>query len=112
MNGPLVCNVCDRVFRTVEEMILHEQRYDIKKSYQCDVCSFSFAKIADLRQHKRTLTSGEKLYQCALCEESFSLKPFLKYHLENIHMPRCVDLLFIEKGTTHIFKRVSTTATS
>ncbi|XP_023028605.1 uncharacterized protein isoform X1 [Leptinotarsa decemlineata] len=54
-----------------------------ENSFQCKICSKSFAKAGSLKYHEKVHT-GEKPFQCQICSKSFSQSHNLKYH-EKIH---------------------------
>ncbi len=55
------------------------------KTNKCNLCGHSFAQIADLRKHQRTVHEGLRPFQCDLCHKSFGEKGNLSKHRKSVH---------------------------
>lgn len=48
----MICNVCDRSFRTVRQLIQHQST---KRHFECSLCHQLFPSLFDVKQHKESL---------------------------------------------------------
>ena len=67
---PYSCDICEREFGHMNNLITHKGRHAGEKPYACTICEKQFASMRIIIQH-RTLHVGEK---CAICEKKFGEK--------------------------------------
>ena len=83
------CPVCLKIFKTIAEFKLHEQRH---KEFECQVCGKTSSNKFNHDRH--LLSHGQpKTLSCELCEKSFSLKHQLDRH-KLIHTKTMNKLIF------------------
>ncbi|VVC97426.1 unnamed protein product [Leptidea sinapis] len=96
------CNFCEKKFRTLKALNVHEDGHKIEKKYQCHMCNKSFIMLSSLNDHIRTHT-GEKPHLCFTCGKGFSQKNNLDQHIRR-HLGmkpfKCenCDKSFVSKG--------------
>ncbi|GFT40180.1 uncharacterized protein NPIL_688351, partial [Nephila pilipes] len=77
------CIVCGKGFNTNYNLKCHTlQVHEKKYSHQCPDCSKKFAQPSDLKRHKDSVHSAEKIV-CEFCGTSFTRRDNLLHHLNN-----------------------------
>ena len=90
-----VCNICGKLFETVNTKLLHMKRYNIL-IIKCDLCEVKCSSKFNLTRHMieqhdttyyHTFEMGtqEPSYLCEECEASFKYKRNLLIHVQTIH---------------------------
>ena len=90
-----VCNICGKLFETVNTKLLHMKRYNIP-IMKCDLCEVKCSSKFNLTRHMieqhdttyyHTFEMGtqEPSYLCEECEASFKYKRNLLIHVQTIH---------------------------
>ena len=67
-------------FSTLIGLNKHIKIHNLKKGFNCEICSKQFVWLRDFQRHTRTHT-GEKPYKCGQCEKSFPRKDSLMQHM-------------------------------
>ena len=58
---------------------------EVIKDQKCDLCSESFAKCHELKNHIKSAHGGEKKFKCLKCENSYSNSSYLSNHMQIMH---------------------------
>lgn len=83
------CSSCPKKCRTISMMMIHHKRVHLKeRKFQCDNCSKSFFKKADLEKHMSLHTKVFK-HKCQVCKARFTRADNLRFHLKNTHRYCC-----------------------
>ena len=80
---PFKCDVCEKSFTRSDILCAHKRTHTGVRPFKCDVCGMSFSQSGTLSAHKRTHT-GEKPHKCKTCDTSFLRLSDLRRH-ERIH---------------------------
>lgn len=79
-NVPSVpCEVCGKLFATVDRVRAHVRAAHGEKACACDICGSGFSYRCKLLDHMRTHT-GDKPFRCDVCGKTFSQKNHLTRH--------------------------------
>uniref|UniRef100_A0A182PN83 C2H2-type domain-containing protein n=1 Tax=Anopheles epiroticus TaxID=199890 RepID=A0A182PN83_9DIPT len=82
--GSMVCDVCDKVFRSLISLRLHKldhvKPHDARQ-FKCDQCNYSFHKIYHLKQHQKR----HERARCTICDKELAGENGLKRHMEIMH---------------------------
>lgn len=79
-SGALDCRMCERVFKTREELEKHVLNHDEHRPHKCPQCHKGFKQPCHLNQHLRTHTD-ERPFPCEVCNKSFKQACQLKQHM-------------------------------
>ena len=71
---PHKCDVCEKAFRTMSNMIRHYQKHTGERPHECVECGQAFAQKYSLQQHMIHRHSEEKRFQCEICDKLFKTK--------------------------------------
>ena len=89
IQNPFVCQICNRVFKRLDDKKLHMYvtHNNAAKSSQCPVCKVLFSSSSSNRQqhmeiHADLYQSVHSVFVCNVCEEQFSSLFSLKQHME------------------------------
>lgn len=66
----LICQTCNKSFRTTRELVRHMKSHIEEKNFVCKVCFKTFREASNLKIHQRTHT-GERPYCCTKCGKQF-----------------------------------------
>ena len=77
------CDICSKTFKKNADLERHHRTHTGKRPFVCNACKKSFPQLGHLKQHER-IHSGEKPYECKTCNKTFSSSHDLKKH-EMIH---------------------------
>lgn len=72
--------MCERVYRTEEELEKHLLNHAEHRPYKCPQCNKGFKQPCHLNQHLRTHTD-ERPFPCEVCRKSFKQACQLKQHM-------------------------------
>ncbi|XP_052101469.1 zinc finger protein 287-like [Mytilus californianus] len=100
--GPIKCEPCQRVFKTRNRLLMHEQSYShckksgqkftLERNFLCTECGKSFYKWKYLKIHM-ICHNTEKLYTCKHCSykspHSGAVKSHMKRHFESERTHLC-----------------------
>ena len=79
-SNTLSCKYCQKIFKTVESLKVHEQTHTPEKCFQiCKYCNSKFPMPNRIRSHGR-IQNGEKTFVCEECDEKFEPKAGLHGH--------------------------------
>ena len=82
-NKPVQCNICGNSYISESILETHMKSHVVVKSFKCDICDRSYVKRYALEEHKRTHT-GEKPFNCFVCGKAFARRVLVRQH-ERIH---------------------------
>ncbi|XP_055638132.1 zinc finger protein 271-like isoform X2 [Toxorhynchites rutilus septentrionalis] len=77
------CDVCVKVFRTVNLLKMHKQTHNQKREFSCDQCTAQFLFRFQLKKHVRGVHPTNFPYECSFCEKKFSTKAKCDLHLRS-----------------------------
>jgi len=80
---PYKCSYCDKRFKQVGHVNLHERTHTGGQKYICPYCNKKFNQLSHLKDHERIHT-GEKPFMCSDCGKCFGYNSALKSH-KKIH---------------------------
>ena len=80
---PYKCSYCDKKFKQVGHVNLHERTHTGGQKYICPYCNKKFNQLSHLKEHERIHT-GEKPFMCSDCGKCFGYNSALKSH-KKIH---------------------------
>lgn len=80
---PYKCSYCDKRFKQVGHVNLHERTHTGGQKYICPWCKKKFNQLSHLKDHERIHT-GEKPFMCSDCGKCFGYNSALKSH-KKIH---------------------------
>ena len=80
---PYKCSFCDKRFKQVGHVNLHERTHTGGQKYICPYCNKKFNQLSHLKDHERIHT-GEKPFMCSDCGKCFGYNSALKSH-KKIH---------------------------
>ncbi len=83
--GMFKCDVCQKVFGSVNDLGRHNKLHTGQKDHVCDHCGKGFAEKRNLHHHK-LIHTRDKPFQCSECNKWFKTKRNLDRHSE-IHRP-------------------------
>jgi len=93
---PYKCTFCDKRFKQVGHVNLHERTHTGGQKYICQYCNKKFNQSSHLKDHLRIHT-GEKPFMCSDCGKCFGYNSALKSH-RRIHTgEKCYKCKFCEK---------------
>ncbi|XP_055545598.1 zinc finger protein OZF-like isoform X2 [Wyeomyia smithii] len=98
-----VCSTCNRAFDTRSKLVNHSLVHSEQRSYQCDKCDKAFKKAVDLKSHQ--LLHNEKQEECTICGLRFHRKSNLKMHMrkhKNTFFYACPDCPKQFKNNSHL----------
>lgn len=61
------------------------RRRENERRIQCELCSQTFTRKADLLVHRRKSHSGIKYHHCNICKKGFGVKQSLDRHVATVH---------------------------
>uniref|UniRef100_UPI00358EAC26 zinc finger protein 557-like isoform X1 n=2 Tax=Myxine glutinosa TaxID=7769 RepID=UPI00358EAC26 len=79
--GPFTCSICEKAFKSLNDLKAHETIHMCEESYKCSVCAKRFQYFSCMKKHE-SVHSPEHV--CSVCGKSFKTSSYLKRH-ENIH---------------------------
>lgn len=74
------CNLCDKVFRKLNELTRHSKTHTENKNYKCQICAKVFSQGSHLIDHLNR-HSGLRPHVCNICAKSFQQSSTLKDHI-------------------------------
>lgn len=86
-SGPVRCNECGQMFRSVPELATHKARHRRSvRTYRCSSgCERDFTQTSHLNQHVRTVHRNLKPFACDECPRSFGKRFDLTSHKSAVH---------------------------
>ncbi|XP_026754004.2 zinc finger protein OZF-like [Galleria mellonella] len=83
IDQPIVCHVCNKVFKREFLLKSHLRRHTTDKPFSCELCDMNFKYKSTLIRHIQ-LHNGLKPYACSICNKSFThpglIKPHMRIH--------------------------------
>ncbi|XP_076110926.1 uncharacterized protein LOC143079462 [Mytilus galloprovincialis] len=110
---PWKCDLCDRRFKIKPALRNHINMHAGYKPHRCDVCGMLFASLGNKKTHMVVHTTKDRPLKCPICPYlgktqehilahigtmhgskyayfcEICKKPFKRYHLLQVHYPRC-----------------------
>ncbi|XP_052061303.1 uncharacterized protein LOC127701472 [Mytilus californianus] len=110
---PWKCDLCDRRFKIKPALRNHINMHAGYKPHSCDVCGMLFASLGNKKTHMVVHTTKDRPLKCPICPYlgktqehilahigtmhgskyayfcEICKKPFKRYHLLQVHYPRC-----------------------
>ncbi|XP_076019511.1 PR domain zinc finger protein 2 [Genypterus blacodes] len=80
-----VCNVCEKLFHSMNELGHHVGDHADEWPYKCEFCVLLFGKPSALLDHRSSLHGVGKTYVCSVCTKEFVYLCNLKQHQEELH---------------------------
>ncbi|CAH2005108.1 unnamed protein product [Acanthoscelides obtectus] len=105
----LSCSVCEKVFNSHSNLVIHMRSHTGDKPYVCEVCNKSFTQSCNLVNHMRIHT-GEKPFKCPHCDRAFTQSGNLTNHIR-LHTDekpfKChfCDKAFVQSGNLNSHMR-------
>ncbi|VEN62646.1 unnamed protein product [Callosobruchus maculatus] len=105
----LSCSICQKVFNSHSNLVIHMRSHTGDKPYVCEVCNKSFTQSCNLVNHMRTHT-GEKPFKCPHCDRAFTQSGNLTNHIR-LHTDekpfKChfCDKAFVQSGNLNSHMR-------
>lgn len=78
--GTFDCRMCERVYKTEEDLEKHLLNHAEHRPYKCPQCNKGFKQPCHLNQHLRTHTD-ERPFPCEVCRKCFKQACQLKQHM-------------------------------
>lgn len=75
------CNICEKIFRGLNDLRKHLRIHSDERPYQCNVCRKSFRQAGCLKNHVASQHGTDIFYGCDFCGKSFPVKERLRLHL-------------------------------
>ena len=81
----LECQYCDEKFAFRSELEIHQTVHDEEPTFYCKLCTRSFMRLGDLREHEESHTGV--IHYCTVqgCDFSAPLKRYVKTHIKTTH---------------------------
>ncbi len=82
---------CGKAFMEPYCLKTHQDRHNLEKQFQCDLCDRAFVIYKDMLKHRK-IHSSNGTFSCGYpgCEKTFKLKKYLKAH-ELVHIENKVQ---------------------
>lgn len=96
----MACDICGRVCRNREAVLLHRRTHEDDKSFTCKTCGKGFTRRSNLEFHMRTHT-GERPFKCAECPKTFAHVSGLNCHRRVHTGERPYQCPFCDKSYIH-----------
>ena len=103
---PYTCDVCDKRFGKVGQLVNHKTCKHAGKRYTCTFhdCKYSFNSKGNLKSHLQ-VHSGEKSEICDTCGKGFATKQALTIHQTSHLEARPYKCKYCEKAFSHVSYR-------
>ena len=81
-----LCSVCQKSFKTRQDLGKHMQTHNKDLSHECDICHSKFKAIANLRKHFHDVHKRRNVgLECKICQNLFPNTASLQRHHEKKH---------------------------
>ncbi|XP_069034760.1 GDNF-inducible zinc finger protein 1 isoform X1 [Lepisosteus oculatus] len=83
-----VCDKCSKEFNSVKQYQRHmsrEHKVSVLVKYSCDMCNQLVSNHQNLRQHRMTVHSNERLFACTVCDKRFKRPKDINDHTRRVH---------------------------
>ncbi|XP_053694659.1 zinc finger protein 16-like [Sabethes cyaneus] len=97
------CSTCNRAFDTRSKLTNHSLVHTEQRNYKCDKCDKAFKKSLDLKSHQ--LLHNDKQEECSICGLRFHRKSNLKMHMrkhQSTFFYACPDCPKQFKNNSHL----------
>ncbi|XP_048740700.2 zinc finger protein Xfin-like [Ostrea edulis] len=74
------CEICEKSFKNSNTWKRHTRAHIDPKPFICQICKRKFGREHDMRRHVIRMHSGERRYQCDLCPSKFAWFSDLRIH--------------------------------
>ena len=79
------CHICQEIFKSDSELILHGIQNHWNKKPQCKQCKKTFSDMFRLKVHFLKIHHNIKEYECKDCKKQFYYKYELQHHYLRVH---------------------------
>ena len=79
LKGDLTCKICEKTYKFLNSLKIHEKIHTDEKLFSCKVCFKSFIRKDSLKRHK-LVHNEEKSFFCEICKATFRHKNTLILH--------------------------------
>lgn len=76
-----LCKICNKTFKTQNNLQTHEVVHNDEKSFLCRFCDKTFIRSQDVKVHEN-IHKDEKSYKCKQCEREFNQQSNLIEHVK------------------------------
>ena len=80
------CKMCNKLFRSKQKMVDHNNCVHKVNIQVCEVCSFEFMNHILLRQHIYNVHSVDEQLVCDVCNKVYKNMRRLNYHINDVHV--------------------------
>ena len=86
INKEVTCEVCGKMFASVQSRDLHTNSHTGAKPFECYQCDKKFAQPAGFSKHLQH--SFERIYKCQICDKTFATSSDLSAHRQMHSAPK------------------------
>ncbi|KAJ1344062.1 hypothetical protein BSLG_001202 [Batrachochytrium salamandrivorans] len=76
---PFACDMCSSTFSKIINLRNHQLAHSGVRPFACRLCSLSFTRLHDLKRHE-LLHRGDRPFQCEFCHRTFARQDALNRH--------------------------------
>lgn len=77
---PYTCKICDRPFSHSNALMLHIRRHTGEKPFACAMCPMTFSQLPHMKTHMYKIHGKDSTYKCKKCKHFFKRKAQLEDH--------------------------------
>lgn len=84
------CEICQKTFHHVTDLIMHKKYHDPDKKFDCEVCGREFNRLNNLQRHmlvhQQQQGGNEEILSCDVCGITYKFMSSLTRHMVTTHM--------------------------